>query len=449
MKVTAIKINNILGIEHLEIKPGALTVIQGENGAGKTSVLEAIKAVIKGGHDATLLRNGASSGEVVLVLEDGVEIHKTVTAEKSNTSVIHPEHGKISRPAEYIKNLTDAVSVNPVTFLTLPPKERTDYLLEAMPLEVNPERVRAFTLDGNVPSGHAFYVLASLYDTLYMKRRDASRTAKEKKASIAELKKSLLPQEDEKDWPAEVKQLTQDGKDLVNEHKDKYQRAAKQYSQETEKIRGDYVSRKNEIHNEYVKKLEALNKWKETEIAKNNEKRNQEEQRLSAGLENVRLELEKVYLPQIDEKTAATARAQEKANESIRAHHTRDVINGFEKEVKKLDADVQLYSKGLLGIDAVKQQIMQDLPIKGLEVKDGEIYRDGVPFDRLNTMQQIEIAVEVVKLRTKELPLICVDGLERMDAAHIKTFEETIRAAGLQAIVTKVAAEGPLTVVNA
>ncbi|MCQ4574556.1 MAG: ATP-binding protein, partial [Candidatus Brocadiales bacterium] len=71
MKVAAIKIHNILGIESLEIKPNSMTFIEGENGAGKTSVLEAIKAIIHGGHDATLLRNGADKGEIVLVLDNG------------------------------------------------------------------------------------------------------------------------------------------------------------------------------------------------------------------------------------------------------------------------------------------------------------------------------------------------------------------------------------------
>ena len=74
MQVTQIKIQNILGIKELEIKPSSITEITGKNASGKTSVLEALKSVFAGGKDATLLRKGEKSGSVVLLLDDGTEI---------------------------------------------------------------------------------------------------------------------------------------------------------------------------------------------------------------------------------------------------------------------------------------------------------------------------------------------------------------------------------------
>jgi DNA repair exonuclease SbcCD ATPase subunit len=71
MHISKVKITNILGIDELEFQPGQFNAFTGGNGSGKTSALEAIKAALKGGHDATLLRNGADKGEVVLVLDDG------------------------------------------------------------------------------------------------------------------------------------------------------------------------------------------------------------------------------------------------------------------------------------------------------------------------------------------------------------------------------------------
>ena len=78
-KIAKIRINNILGIDELEFDAGQFNQISGPNGTGKTSVLEAIKATLRGGHDATLLRTGAEKGETVLVLDDGTEIAKRVT----------------------------------------------------------------------------------------------------------------------------------------------------------------------------------------------------------------------------------------------------------------------------------------------------------------------------------------------------------------------------------
>ena len=87
MKVALIKIEQILGIEHLEIKPGLLTVISGKNETGKTSVLEAIKSVTTGGKDGTLLRQGAEKGSVVLVFDDGTEATRKVTQKTDTVSV--------------------------------------------------------------------------------------------------------------------------------------------------------------------------------------------------------------------------------------------------------------------------------------------------------------------------------------------------------------------------
>ena len=62
MKIASIHIENVLGIEELDINPGAVTRITGANATGKSSTIEAIKSAVKGGHDATLIRQGAEHG---------------------------------------------------------------------------------------------------------------------------------------------------------------------------------------------------------------------------------------------------------------------------------------------------------------------------------------------------------------------------------------------------
>jgi ABC-type branched-subunit amino acid transport system substrate-binding protein len=78
-------------------------------------------------------------------------------------------------------------------------------------------------------------------------------------------------------------------------------------------------------------------------------------------------------------------------------------------------------------------------------VQDGEVFRNGIPFDRLNTAQQIEIAVEVAKLRAGRLGVICVDGMEALDPERYGEFSRQVIASGLQVFVTR-ATEGPFEV---
>ena len=88
MQISHLTIRNILGIDELELSPQGFTQISGPNGTGKTSVLEAIKSALSAGHDATLLRHGAEKGEIVLVLDDGLEVTKTVKPSASTTDDI-------------------------------------------------------------------------------------------------------------------------------------------------------------------------------------------------------------------------------------------------------------------------------------------------------------------------------------------------------------------------
>ena len=116
LTVSQIRIRNILGIESLEFKPGKVATVTGANGCGKTSVIEAIRAALGGGHDASLLREGANKGEVVLILSDGMEISKKVTAGRSPVEVMDPEQGTIRQPQTFLNDLADAFGANPIAF---------------------------------------------------------------------------------------------------------------------------------------------------------------------------------------------------------------------------------------------------------------------------------------------------------------------------------------------
>lgn len=55
MKLTKLKIKNILGIEDIEFDAGKFTTITGANSSGKSSIFKAIQNVFQGGHEANLL----------------------------------------------------------------------------------------------------------------------------------------------------------------------------------------------------------------------------------------------------------------------------------------------------------------------------------------------------------------------------------------------------------
>jgi DNA repair exonuclease SbcCD ATPase subunit len=442
MRVKSIKIKNFMGIQDLEIKPGGkITIIEGPNGSGKTSALEAVKAVLKSGYDASLIRKGADKAEIVLVLDDGVEVKKTINGEGGSIKAEHPLRGKLSSPAGYLQDLVDSLSINPVEFLTCPKKQRTDYLLQSIPLTVTPEQIKAAVGDfagTKTWAGHAFEVLDTLREKIFDTRTGVNRALKEKKASLEQLERSLPDKNEPTDWDAEIvaieskiEEIRKEGngkliaaKDLATSEKEtatkrlteKQAAAERTMNEKIEAARAEFQKVKDDVQAETSEIETAINERKDAAIAA----------------------LKETYTPQVEKLNQEKAAAQERAKESTRHNNTREIVQKFTDEVKVLDQEAEKLSTSLEKLDALKSDVMKNLPIKGLEVREGTIFQNGVDFERLNTAAKIEIALQLAQLRSKDLGLVCVDGLELLDQEHFDAMEKAVEGKNLQLIVSRV-----------
>ena len=72
--LSALSVRNIVLIDQLDIAlDGGLTTLTGETGAGKSILLDALTLALGGRGDASLVRHGQESGQVVAVLQLPVE----------------------------------------------------------------------------------------------------------------------------------------------------------------------------------------------------------------------------------------------------------------------------------------------------------------------------------------------------------------------------------------
>jgi len=117
---------------------------------------------------------------------------------------------------------------------------------------------------------------------------------------------------------------------------------------------------------------------------------------------------------------------------------TKQLIKQFNEEVNNLEELSSSCSNTLKKLEEYKYSLLSSIPIPGIEIKDGDIYKDGVVFDRLNTATQIQISVELAKLRAGDLGLICIDGIERFDKEAYELFKQEMAKTNLQTIITKV-----------
>jgi energy-coupling factor transporter ATP-binding protein EcfA2 len=422
MNIQKIKIANLLGIEELEFDPGKFTLIEGKNGSGKTSILESIKHALNGGHDAKLLRNGSDKGEIVLVLDDGVQLTKTVTPNKSDVKIYDKEGNRINKPQTYIDRLIDMLSVNPVQFLTSDKKNRVNYLLEAIPMKLTKDHLEKSLngMSGRVRddlNGHALEVIGRIYKQFYDERTGINRALKEKSATMTQLKESVS------DFNSSPKEITDKIKLLENK---KGEMESKKSLFMEQAVR----NRMNKLDDEEERFREEVNRLR----LEHEENKEAIHNHFDSQKTDIQSKFEEKYLPLLSELTLL----QEQEKQYASHEKTRELVEQFHRECQSLKEESEKLSGALTGLDNLKEGLLRELPIQGLEIKEGEIYCKDIIFDKLNTAEQVKIAVEVAKLRANELGIICVDGIERLDNDTFNEFKHKAIESGLQMIVTKV-----------
>lgn len=435
MHIAQLTIRNILGIEELEFAPGGFTTIGGPNGAGKSSVLEAIKAALSPGHDATLLRAGAEKGEVVFVLDDGMTITKKVAAGKSVTEVRDVEGKKVDRPAETIKALTDMLSINPVAFLAAEKKDRVKVLLESMPIAVDAAKLTK--LSGikvtAAPGQHALHVIELVAKQVYDDRTGTNRAVKEKDATISQLRQAMP------DAPAEG--VTGSEAEIVAQVEAATAARDTKLGQVDTKINGIKDAAQTSIGALRVKlqeDIDALKAAAQTEVDKINADTAENESKAQAARDRFRA----AHTATVEPLNIALAAIRADRSNAAKREQAQATIGTMETELVNLRATAERQTAALAAIDKYKSDLLSKLPIQGLEVRDGEIFRDGVPFDRVNTAGQVGVAVSIAKLRAGDLGVVCVDRIESLDDGSLEELRTQMGAAGLQAFVTMVTPRG-------
>lgn len=422
--ITRIEINNIKGIAFCELKLAgrALTVLKGQNASGKTSILDAISSVFQGGSDPDLIRKGEKSGKVVIELSDGHVIRKIQTASGARLEVITAEGEKEpGGPMEFVSKLAKSFSFDPLAFCRAPKKERVEFLLRAMPLEFTGAEMRGLKL-GQIPVGGPLESLVGsdsklnlpefdkIRATVYDRRRTANVSVKDLDAAVASLRRSLPAEGQQTNWSA-----------VLKEEQAKLDKAGKMRDEEMAAILAEAQRAKDAAREAYDAEIQTING---------------QVQEANAAVVS---EYEKAVAPhqqRVGEAQANLKRSGEVEGLSRHLEEQRDKLAAKSEEADSLD-------RALTCLDALRAAKLDTLPIAGLEIRDGEVYRDGIPFDHVNQQRQYITSFEVAALQFGDLPFIVADEFEHLDAEQQKGFAEWLEGSEVQVIVACVD-NGPL-----
>lgn len=140
LEIITLDITNFKRIKavRIEIEPNTRVVtITGRNGQGKSSVLDAIAALIDASKNKIErpVRTGTKEAQIVGVFgtngEPEIVVERRITADGKLTLVVKDADGvKKQSPASLIKSLFGHLSINPVEFASYEPKKQIEVLLD-------------------------------------------------------------------------------------------------------------------------------------------------------------------------------------------------------------------------------------------------------------------------------------------------------------------------------
>ena len=379
MKAAYFRLRNIMGLSEWEIRPGVMTLIEGQNATGKTTLLEGMKALFTKKHDATLLNEGAKKGELLLLFDDGTSLERTITAGTSKT-VYRDENRAKSEPTEkFLKALHDAVTLNPISIIRMEEEELREKLLDILPLKLEPATLQKAVECAGIRvhpgrlTGNPVKDIQALHDFIYDERTGVNRLCKERRATASQLQGSLPPSID-----AEPENL-----------------AALQASECA--LDNRKMEERHALEKEYAKAKEAI---------------------------------DDKYRPEREDLVARIAKGQALIAENARGGNTRRIIAESEKQAEELEDQSKNLSEALAQLAELRLGLLADCPIPGLKFgEDGSITLDGVPWRRVNTARKIGFGLAVGVQRAEQTPvkMLCLDDAEHLDAKNFAVLEQGVK----------------------
>jgi chromosome segregation ATPase len=440
-----------MGLKNFVLEPGALTEVTGPNGSGKSSIASAISSMTEGtAHDATLLRNGELEGRVVIEFDSGAIVaQKTITKDGSKLSV--KVDGKASKtPAATIKELLNKASVNPISFFYADKAERKRILLKALPVQADAEKLREISgLDCSHYSGTAWDIIASIRDTIYKSRTSTNTVAKEKRNTAHQMRQALPDDLDLEPVDISELQAKSDALDSEKDAKikaidDKMQEfiaiASKDIDNVESNFQGIFKAQEDailDLENRLRVLRDSLSTSK-TELKDAKQAINSALEEKQTRANNKKSEHLTAWKLAKEEVNAKIKSIQKGAENAGRVKQALETIEKMTQEAIALESDSQHLTGAIEELDKYKTSLLDNLPIKGLEVSGDDILHHGVTWDRLNEAKRMELAFEIALLQCGKVPFIFVDGAERLDGKNMEVFKERVKQSGVQCLMLPV-----------
>ncbi|MDA8240696.1 MAG: AAA family ATPase [Nitrospiraceae bacterium] len=478
MKITSLRISNYGILKDVTIHPHSrLSFITGQNGMGKTTILDAVQDGLVEGIDPSMIRKGADKAEILIDLE-GIEANRIRTQKSERFSVKVPTHlptnetvmSPVAAPQQFISKLTGGSRFDPLHFLSLEPKERAKYMRDLFKTILTPEMLSFVPeefLRGIDYSRDGMEIVETLTNTkngvIYLERADINKEAAQKKAlaeAAREKAKNFDPLSFRGDRSGEIHEKIKAVEHKITEAKtsDRQAKGTQALRDKTErKIKGAEEWLAVPEHADMASFIKENNKKASSlamQIAETEEKLSDLRssqyavEGLIAAATDIQREREAYLLALENEK--GTLAALPKIEDVPAIEPLEEELLALQGELEADAAGVALYNDHLdagkkeadYETKKVETQKLTDIlsklrnelpdvlakaanmPIPNLKIVGDKIFVGDVPLDRLSTSEKVAFAITITKALNKDkaLKTILLDRAESLDDSTLEEF---------------------------
>lgn len=402
LKITELIIHDFKRIRAVVIDPKTgkekkPTVLTGDNGAGKSAILDALEWALKRTGTEQPVRRGAKKAIVEMTISNEkrkFSLRRSETTKGShNLSVlsIESEDKKpVPSPQKFLSGLTASnIAFDPLEFLRMRPAERIEALREALNLDVS-------DLDAKEKEAYEERTLVNR-DGKSLKERFSALPVPAQDAPTEEVKAS----------------------DVVEKRDE-----LKAQLDRVEELAGEAQEAKNAVAETEaeIKELRAKLTDQKAALTSANKAFTQANKAAPDPRELEKLEAE---ISDIDTRNA-------QARDATQYHKLKAELEAKRKESAGLSAKID-------DLQAEKRKRVEEaaFPVEGMEILEDDVYVDGVPFTQLSTGQQIIVSAEVAMSENAELPLVLVREGALINKANLKLLFDSVNKRGFNLFIEK------------
>lgn len=446
--INRLTLRNFKCFSDLTLDTKQVCVIQGGNGVGKSTILEAVKATLDGGYCQEWIQTGKDEAEVILSLSNGVTVTLSLKAPNSKRSkpirtveITAADGSQIKAPQTYLKQLATGIAYDPARFLTSNDKERAQYIAQFLNVSLEArELVEAaggdWILAHYNPQAGPFDRIKAVRDAVYTKRATVNKEANDKRGFVQTLRTDIPTlNDDPAAVEAEAIAADAEGIALMKESTAAYREIDAAAQAERESIWFEKRAADQEARRIYEAALAAH------ELAAQ-----KADQKVEQDAEKARQEARAKYDPLLGQSDRRVKAAQYRRDALMRAQGVLSKINEMDAAITALAGESIRLDAAIERIDDLKKaKLAQSNLPDGVEIVDGCVYVDGRPFDTgVNTARKIEVAIQLAAMNPGELRLLLLDDAEHLAPGVWEELVEAVKAAGFQMMAARVDGDGAL-----